>query len=86
MATRVRARESLVMNWTAKGAILLGALGAVVGLVVGVLDDRGFRVAVFATFELGTPAFILGGIIGAVGGAAVLGIRTLRHDLAHESS
>jgi hypothetical protein len=79
MAGPASTRESLIMNWTAKGAILLGALGAVIGLIVGIVDDRGWRVAWFATMELGVPSFIVGGAFGALCGATALGIRRVRN-------
>jgi hypothetical protein len=63
------------MNWTAKGAIGLGVLGGVIGLIVGIVDDRGWRVALFATMELGTPSFIVGALLGATAGAIALTVR-----------
>jgi hypothetical protein len=75
METRTSPREGIVMNWTAKGAIVLGALGAAIGLIVGIVDDRGWRVVWFATMELGVPSFIVGAIIGALCGAVTVTVR-----------
>jgi hypothetical protein len=74
------------MDWTAKGAIGLGVLGGVIGLIVGILDDRGWRVALFATMELGTPSFIVGGLLGAMAGAIALTVRRVSGRASRPSS
>ena len=51
-----------------RGAIASGALGGVVGLIVGLFANPG--TAWFAVFELGVPAAILGGVVGFLAGAA----------------
>jgi hypothetical protein len=65
--------ESLVQNWAAKGAISAGAIGAVVGLVVGLIAYP--ATAWFAVFEVGIPSFVLGGIVGCLSGAVAVARR-----------
>jgi hypothetical protein len=60
---------SLISRWVAIGAIAAGVLGAIAGLVVGLMVY--WPTAWFAAFELGIPASILGGLVGlACGGVA----------------
>jgi hypothetical protein len=48
------------------GAMLVGAIGAAIGLVVGLLAYP--PTAWFAVFELGLPACIAGGTVGLIFG------------------
>ncbi len=63
----------------ARGAILgaasVGVVGAVCGLVVGLLAYA--PTAWFAMFELGVPAALLGGLLGLVVGLIVASVRRL---------
>ncbi|MCD9625219.1 hypothetical protein [Rhabdothermincola salaria] len=54
----------------------LGAVGAVVGLVLGLMANP--PTAWFAVFELGVPSAVLGAVLGCVVGGAVSGVRRLR--------
>lgn len=48
------------------GGVLLGVIGAAVGLIVGVVVY--VPTAWFAMFELGVPAAVFGGTLGLVSG------------------
>jgi hypothetical protein len=66
----------VVGRWASAGAASMGVLGAVVGLVVGLLAYP--PTAWFAVIELGLPAGAVGAGLGALGGLAVLAGRRLR--------
>jgi len=51
------------------GALVLGAAGAAVGLVLGLLANPSTAWA--ATVEVGLPAAVLGAVLGALAGTAV---------------
>jgi hypothetical protein len=76
MTSQGRPQESLIQNWAAKGAICAGALGAIVGLVVGLFAYA--PTAWAAMFEVGVPAFVLGALVGAISGAATTALRRIR--------
>jgi hypothetical protein len=60
----------LVGRWTAFGAGVAGALGALVGLVVGL---RAYPpTAAFAVLEVGVPGAVIGAVVGAVAASVVL--------------
>jgi hypothetical protein len=63
----------LLWRWTFFGAAFAGLAGAIGGLIVGLLVYP--PTAWFAVFELGLPASILGGLIGAGSGAVVCAVR-----------
>ncbi len=63
-------------RWAAIGAGSLGAVGSVVGLVVGLRTYA--LTAWFAMFELGVPAALLGGLVGFGAGAVAIALRRLR--------
>ena len=68
---------SLPGRWATVGALALGLIGAIAGLVVGLHVD--VRTAWFAIFELGIPATIVGGGVGFIaGGIVAAGHRVLR--------
>jgi len=54
------------------GAVLLGACGGVVGLVVGLRTYA--PTAWFAVFEVGVPAALVGSVLGLVAGLVVQGL------------
>lgn len=58
------------------GAVLLGTLGGVAGLVVGLIVYA--PTAWFAVFELGLPAAFVGGLLGLISGLVAMGARTMR--------
>lgn len=53
---------SPTFRWSFLGAVLLGATGAAVGLVLGLYSHP--ATAAFATPELGAPAGVLGALLG----------------------
>jgi hypothetical protein len=63
----------LPARWAIAGAAAAGALGAIAGLIVGLLAYA--PTAPFAAIELGLPAAILGGLVGLVAGAIVTASR-----------
>lgn len=54
-------------------AVLLGALGGVVGLVLGLASHP--PTAWFAVLEVGVPAGLVGGVLGLVAGSAAYALR-----------
>lgn len=50
------------------GAISAGAIGAIIGLVVGLVTYA--PTAWFAVFEAGLPATVAGGVVGLIAGIA----------------
>lgn len=64
----------LPVRWAGVGAAALGALGAVAGLVVGLIVHP--QTAPFAMVELGLPATLVGGLVGLGSGMIV---RAARH-------
>jgi hypothetical protein len=63
----------LVPRSAAVGAVSLGVVGAIVGLVVGLMVHP--ATAWFATLELGIPAALLGGLVGLAIGTIVFAIQ-----------
>ncbi|MEO9324416.1 hypothetical protein ABFT23_13055 [Nocardioides sp. C4-1] len=65
----------VVVRWAMRCGVVLGAVGALAGLVIGLVVHP--PTAWFAVLELGVPAFVLGAALGAVVGAlaAVVGRR-----------
>ena len=55
--------------WALVGAGSAGLIGAVTGLIVGLVVHA--PTAWFAAIELGLPAAVAGGVVGAVAGAVV---------------
>ncbi len=76
MTSDGRPHESLIQNWAAKGAICLGAVGMIVGLIVGLFAHA--PTAWAAMFEVGIPAFLLGALVGAITGAVAVALRRVR--------
>ncbi|MHB8189910.1 MAG: hypothetical protein ACYDHP_05725 [Ferrimicrobium sp.] len=66
----------LLGRWAVGGAACLGVIGAVTGLVVGLIAHP--PTAPFAALELGIPATIVGGAIGFVAGVIVMTGRRIR--------
>ena len=62
----------LPKRWAARGAVLAGLVGGIVGLVLGLRVHPG--TAWFAIFELGIPSSILGGLVGVVLGAVAYAV------------
>ena len=72
------ALETLLVpvRWAAVGAVLLGGLGAVTGLVVGLVVHA--PTALAATLEGGVPAAVLGLLLGLAAGSVTLAARAVR--------
>ncbi len=58
------------------GAVVVGAPGALAGLVIGLITHP--PTAWFAVFELGLPAAIAGGVLGLIVSTAVAAVRRAR--------
>jgi len=58
------------------GVVLAGAVGGVLGLVVGLRVHP--ATAWFAVFELGVPAAVVGALLGLASGLSVKGIRRVQ--------
>lgn len=56
-------------RYAIEGSVFIGLIGAVVGLVIGLIVHP--PSAPFAVVELGLPAAVLGGVAGLVLGAVV---------------
>jgi hypothetical protein len=69
------ARTPLLGRFVLVGALSAGAVGGVVGLVVGLRVYP--PTAWFAVFELGVPATIVGALLGLASGLSVKGIRRI---------
>ncbi len=63
-------------RWAVIGAASVGTIGAVVGLVVGLIVYA--PTALFAVVELGLPAAIVGGVIGLSTGVVVIAGRRIK--------
>lgn len=70
------AQLPLLGRFVVVGMVAAGALGGLVGLIVGLRVYP--PTAWFAIFELGVPAAIVGALLGLVSGLSVLGIRRSR--------
>lgn len=66
----------LPVRWIIVGAASMGVIGAIVGLVVGLIAYA--PTAWFAVFELGVPAAIAGGILGLVAALVVAAARLIK--------
>jgi hypothetical protein len=66
------------------GAVCLGALGGLVGLIVGLIGHA--PTAPFAVVELGLPAALVGGVIGFVGGLILVAGRRIRRRPRHRGT
>ena len=66
----------LPMRHVVGGAILLGAIGCIAGLIVGLVVYA--PTAWFAVFELGVPAALVGGLLGLASGVLTMGGRAAR--------
>ena len=63
-------------RWAVIGAASVGMIGAVVGLVIGLIVYA--PTALFAVLELGLPAAIIGGLIGLSTGVIVMAGRLIK--------
>ena len=63
-------------RWAVIGAASVGMIGAVVGLVIGLIVYA--PTALFAVLELGLPAAIVGGVIGLITGVIVIAGRRIK--------
>jgi len=63
-------------RWAVVGATCAGVIGAVAGLVVGLIAYA--PTAPFAVVELGLPATITGGVVGLLAGVIVIAGRRIR--------
>lgn len=61
--------KPLPLRWAGVGAAALGTVGAIAGLVVGLIVHP--PTALFAMFELGVPALLVGGLVGLGCGSIV---------------
>ncbi len=64
-------------RWILSGAVIAGVLGAVGGLVIGLVAYA--PTAWFAVFELGLPCAIAGGAVGALAAGVTVLFRRIRH-------
>ncbi len=64
------------LRWGVATGAVLGALGAVVGLVLGLLAHP--ATAWFAVLEVGVPAVALGGLLGLLAGSLAVALRRVR--------
>jgi hypothetical protein len=74
--TKLLSDVSLPMRHVIAGVILLGVLGAIAGLVIGLIVHA--PTAWFAVFEVGIPASVVGGILGLISGGLTMGVRAVR--------
>jgi ABC-type uncharacterized transport system permease subunit len=70
----------LPARWAIVGATSAGVIGAIAGLVVGLLVYP--PAAWFAVFELGVPATIAGGLVGFVTALIVMAGRRIKRLIA----
>ena len=61
--------EPQAVRWAVFGAAVAGMIGAIVGLIVGLFVY--LPTAVFAMFEVGLPAALVGGVLGLLSGSLV---------------
>lgn len=71
-----RSAAPLPARWAFVGAASAGVIGAIAGLVVGLLTYP--PTAWFAVFELGVPATIAGGLVGFVAALIVMAGRRIK--------
>jgi hypothetical protein len=67
---------SLPASFASVGALFAGAIGAIAGLVVGLVGYA--PTAPFAAIELGVPATVAGGIAGLIVGAIASARRRMK--------
>ena len=68
----------VVRRFAVIGSIVVGFLGALVGLILGL---RAYpATAWFAVFEVGAPAGIAGAVVGALVGVLAMVVRRAIHD------
>ena len=65
----------LVLRWSVRSGLVLGTVGAVVGLLVGLAAYP--PTAWFPVLQVGIPAFLVGALLGAAAGVALLATRRL---------
>lgn len=70
------AQLPLLGRFVLGGMLLVGALGGVIGLIVGLRVYP--PTAWFAIFELGVPAAVVGSLLGLASGLCVRGARHVR--------
>jgi hypothetical protein len=63
----------LPLRWAMVGAVGLGALGAIAGLIIGLIVHP--PTAPFALLEIGIPATLVGGLVGLASGSIVSAAR-----------
>ncbi len=73
------ARWPLPLRMLVYGVLVTGLAGCVAGLVIGLCVYA--PTAWVATFEVGIPAAMIGGILGLVVGSLILAVRTIRRGL-----
>lgn len=71
----------LVLRWSVRSGLVGGAVGAVAGLLLGLAAYP--PTAWFAVLEVGIPAVVVGSLLGAAAGTAVLAVRRLARTRAH---
>jgi hypothetical protein len=67
----------LVSRFAVVGAIVMGAIGGLVGLILGLLAYP--ATAWFAVLEVGVPAAIAGGLVGSLVGVVTLIVQHRSH-------
>jgi hypothetical protein len=70
-------RINLPARWGVLGAVLLGFVGAIGGLIIGMLAYA--PTAWFAVIEAGLPAAVAGGTLGLLAGLLVEAARRVKH-------
>ena len=69
----------LIARWAIVGAASAGAIGGIVGLVVGLSAYA--PTAWFAVFEIGVPTGVAGGIVGLAGAMIVMTCRQIKRHI-----
>ncbi len=79
--TRVLGARPLAIRWALVGAMTCGSIGAIVGLIVGLVVHP--PTAPFALLEIGVPATFVGGVVGLGSGAVASAVK---HVVGHQRS